>query len=74
MGSRRGEALMVTDAEMQNLRGLLAERRHALVQTLCAAVAEERMIEPAFLRLLADTHTAIAAVDAELAEQEGGAS
>jgi hypothetical protein len=26
------------------------------------------MIEPGFLRLLADTHTAIAAVDAELAE------
>ena len=56
---------MVTNAEMQNLRGLLAERRHALVQTLCAAVAEKRMIEPGFLRLLADTHTAIAAVDAE---------
>jgi hypothetical protein len=65
---------MVTDAEMQNLRGLLAERRHALVQTLCAAVVEERMIEPTFVSLLADTHTAIAAVDAALAEQEGDAS
>jgi hypothetical protein len=59
---------MVTGAEMQNLRGLLAERRHVLVQTLCAAVAEERMLEPGFLRLLADLHTTIAAVDAALAE------
>jgi hypothetical protein len=64
---------MVTDAEMQNLRGLLAERRHALVQTLCAAVAEKRMIEPGFLRLLADLHTTIAAVNAQLIELEGGA-
>jgi hypothetical protein len=63
---------MVTNAEMQNLRSLLAERRHALVQTLCAAVAEERMIEPAFLRLLADLHTTIAAVDAALAEPATG--
>jgi hypothetical protein len=68
MGSRRGEVLMVTDAEMQNLRSLLAVQRHALVQTLCAAVAEERTIEPAYVSLLADTHTAIAAVDAALAE------
>jgi hypothetical protein len=74
MGPRRGGALMVTGAEMQNLRGLLSERRHALVQTLCAAVADERMLEPAFVSLLADTHTAIAAVDAELLEQKGGAS
>jgi hypothetical protein len=66
---------MMTGAEMQNLRGLLAERRHALVQTPCAAVAEERMIEPAFLSLLADLHTTIAAVDAALAESAtGGAS
>jgi hypothetical protein len=64
---------MVTGAEMQNLRGLLAERRHALVQTLCAALADEQMLEPAFVSLLADTHTAIAAVDAELAEPEGDA-
>jgi hypothetical protein len=65
---------MVTSAEMQNLRDLLAARRHALVETLCEAVAEERMIEPAFLSLLADTHTAVAAADAELIEMEGGAS
>jgi hypothetical protein len=64
---------MVTNAEMQNLRGPLAERRHALVQTLCAALADEQMLEPAFLSLLADTHTAIAAIDAELIELEGDA-
>jgi hypothetical protein len=36
-------------------------------------VAEKRMLEPAFLALVADTHTVIAAVDAELTEEEGGA-
>jgi hypothetical protein len=39
----------------------------------CAVVAEARMREPAFLTLVADTHTAIAAVDAELIEGEGDA-
>jgi hypothetical protein len=71
MGSRRGEALMVTNAEMQNLRGMLAEQRRALIDRL--ATDESGIIEPAFVSLLADTHTAIAAVDAELTEQEGGA-
>ena len=76
IGSRRGGALTATTD--QNLCGLLAEARYGAGRaTWCAAVAEKRMIEPGFLRLLADTHTAIAAVmlkavDAELAEQEGG--
>jgi hypothetical protein len=61
---------MMTDAELQQLRGLLTLQRHALIKTLYAAVKEERMLEPAFLRLLAHVHTAIAAVDAVLAEAD----
>jgi hypothetical protein len=37
------------------------------------ASGESGTIEAAFVTMLADTHVAIAAVDAELAEQEGGA-
>jgi hypothetical protein len=62
---------MVTNAEMQNLRGMLAEQRRALIDRL--ATDESGIIEPAFVSLLADTHTAIAAIDAELAEPERGA-
>ena len=51
---------------------MLAERRSALLDRL--ATDTMGIIEPAHVSLLADTHTAIAAVDAELAEQEGGAS
>ena len=66
---------MVTNAEMQNLRGMLAEQRRALIDRL--ATDESGIIEPAFVSLLADTHTAIAAVEAELdseleTELEGG--
>jgi hypothetical protein len=68
-----GKAPMMTNAERQQLRGMLALQRHALVRTLCTAVAEERMLEPAFRALLADVQTAIAAVDAELTEGEGAA-
>jgi hypothetical protein len=57
---------MVTNAEMQNLRGMLAEQRRALIDRL--ATDESGIIEPAFVSLLADTHTAITAVDAALAE------
>jgi hypothetical protein len=56
----------VTNAEMQNLRGMLAEQRRALIDRL--ATDESGIIEPAFVSLLADTHTAITAVDAALAE------
>jgi hypothetical protein len=62
---------MMTDAELQQLRGMLTLQRHTLVRTLCAAVADERLVEPGLLRLLADVQTAIAAVDAELIEAEG---
>jgi hypothetical protein len=56
---------MTTD-ELQQLRSVLAIRRRGLLDRL--AGDQSGVIEPGFLRLLADTHTAIAAVDAELAE------
>jgi hypothetical protein len=62
----------MTDAELQQLRGMLSLQRHTLVRTLCTAVADEQLLEPAHLALLADVQTAIAAVDAELTEEEGG--
>ena len=60
------------NADLQHLRGMLTLRRHALVRTLCAALMEERMLELAFLALLADVQTAIAAVEAEVTEGDGG--
>ena len=57
---------MTTTAEMLALRSVLTLRRGALLDRL--ATDEFGNIEPGFLRLLADTHTAIAAVDTELAE------
>jgi hypothetical protein len=56
---------MTTD-ELQQLRSVLAIRRRGLLDRL--ASDQSGVIEPGFLRLLVDTHTAIAAVDAELAE------
>ena len=56
---------MTTD-ELQQLRSVLAIRRRGLLDRL--ATDESGSIEPGFLRLLADTHTVIAAVDAELTE------
>ena len=61
----------MTAAELLALRGVLADRRRALLDRL--AVDAASIIEPAFVALLADTHGAIAAVDAELIELEGGA-
>jgi hypothetical protein len=58
--------------ELLTLRNVLGLRRRALIDRL--ATDTTGIIEPAFVSLLADTHTAIAAVDAELTEQEGGAS
>jgi hypothetical protein len=56
----------VTADALRHLRDVLALRRRGLVDRL--ATDESGTIEPAFVSLLADTHTAIAAVDAELAE------
>ena len=57
---------MMAGAELLTLRGVLVLRRSALLDRMATDAAD--MIEPGFLRLLADTHAAIAAVDAELAE------
>ena len=66
---------------MLALRTVLADRRGELLDRLAIALLDRltitaedgnlpagHVIEPGFLRLLADTHTAIAAVDAALAE------
>jgi hypothetical protein len=64
---------MLTEAELLALRTVLADRRCALLDRLAGdATGTDRIVEPAFVRLLADTHTAIAAVDAELAESVAG--
>jgi hypothetical protein len=60
----------MTADEMLTLRDVLTLRRRALIDRL--ATDESGAIEAAFVSLLADTHTAIAAVDAEIAELEGG--
>ena len=52
--------------ELISLRDVLALRRGALLDRM--ATDDSGVIEPGFLRLLADTHASIAAVDAELAE------
>jgi hypothetical protein len=52
--------------ELLALRNVLGLRRRALIDRL--ATDTSGIIEPAHVSLLADTHTAIAAVDAELAE------
>jgi hypothetical protein len=59
----------MTAVELQQLRSVLAIRRAVLIDRLTSD--ESGMIEAAFVRMLADTHTVIAAVDAELAEVDG---
>jgi hypothetical protein len=56
----------MSEAELLALWTVLADRRGALLDRLATDTAD--MIEPGFLRLLADLHTTIAAVDAALAE------
>jgi hypothetical protein len=57
---------MTTAAELQQLCNVLALRRAALLDRL--ATDTSGSLEAAFVSLLADTQTAIGAVDAELAE------
>ena len=64
-------AQVMTTDDLLTLRNVLALRRRALLDRL--ATDTSGIIEPAYVSLLADTHTAIAAVDAELVEMEGGA-
>lgn len=59
----------MTGADLLALRAMLAARRHALLDRLAMdAAGPDRIIDPGFLRLLADLHTTIAAVDAAFAE------
>jgi hypothetical protein len=71
----------MTDGELLALRMVLADRRCALLDQLAGVLLDRlaitakdgnlpagQVIEPGFLRLLADLHTTIAAVDAALAE------
>jgi hypothetical protein len=59
----------MTIAELITLRDVLVLRRRALLDRM--ATDTTGIIEPAHVSLLADTHTAIAAVDAELAVAGG---
>ena len=59
---------MTTTAEMLALRSVLTLRRGTLLDRL--ATDESGSVEPGFLRLLADTHTAIAAIDAALTDTD----
>ena len=59
----------MTPADLLTLRDLLAIRRRALVDRLASDTSG--VLELAHVSMLADTHTAIQAVDAELLELEG---
>ena len=56
----------MTAADLQQLRDVLAIRRRGLVDRLASDTSG--VLELAHVAMLADTHTAIAAVDAEIAE------
>ena len=59
----------MTEVELLALRTVLADRRGELLDRLAiAAAGDGRIVDAGFLRLLGDLHTAIAAVDAALAE------
>ena len=57
---------MTITEQLIALRSVLGLRRRGLIDRM--ATDESGVIEPAFIALLADVHTTIAAVDAELAE------
>ena len=57
---------MTTDDDLQQLRSLLTLRRRALADRMASDTSG--VLEPAFVVMLADTHTAIAAVDAAIVE------
>jgi hypothetical protein len=57
---------VTNNVELIALRDVLALRRRGLVDRL--ATDTTGVLEPAHVAMLADTHTAIAAIDAALAE------
>jgi hypothetical protein len=60
----------MTTIDLLTLRGVLSDRRRALLDRLAIDAAGQNLIEPAFLNLLADVQTAIVVVDAVLAETQ----
>jgi hypothetical protein len=57
----------MTAVELMTLRTVLADRRCALLNRLAVtAASDNQVVDAGFLRLLADTHTAITAVDAQM--------
>jgi hypothetical protein len=59
----------MTTADLLTLRDVLALRRRSLIDRL--ATDTSGVLELAHVSMLADTHTAIQAVEAELLELEG---
>ena len=59
----------MTNADLLTLRDVLAIRRRSLIDRL--ATDTSGVLELAHVSMLADTHTAIQAVEAELLELEG---
>jgi hypothetical protein len=60
----------MTGVELLALRTVLVDRRRTLLDRLAVeAAADDRVIEPGFLRLLSDIQTTIIAVDDELAAE-----
>jgi hypothetical protein len=60
---------VTNNVELTALRDVLALRRRGLVDRM--ATDTSGVLEPAYVTLLADTHGAIAAVDAEMIKLEG---
>jgi hypothetical protein len=61
----------VSGAELLALRTVLMDRRRALLDRLAIeAAGTDTIVDAGFLRLLADLHTTLAAVDAALVEAE----
>jgi hypothetical protein len=63
---------MGLETTMVSLRDQLAQQRRQLIDGLTTQTGGGGVIEPATVRLLADVQTAIAAVEAELTDREGG--
>jgi hypothetical protein len=58
----------MTEIELLALRTALVTQRHLLIARLAADVNDGAVIEPAFLHLLVDIQTVLAAIDAVHAE------
>jgi hypothetical protein len=57
---------MTDNFELQRLRDVLTLRRRGLLDRMATDTSD--VLEPAYVAMLAATHIALAAIDAELAE------